>query len=411
MKRVTVLGAAGGIGSMAARTLYASEEFDEVVLADLDDQAAAEQARAWPAARASATPLHLDVSDAAELHRALTGSDIVVNCTGPFYRFGPPVLDAAIEAGTPYVDVCDDLDPTRLMLARGAAAAAQGVCAVVGMGNSPGLANILVKYCADQLLDSVTSVDIMHIHGGEPSEGPAVLKHRIHAMQSDVPIWQDGDFVSVRMLEPSGRAYVSEVDFRDVGTYPVYPYPHPETITLPVHLPGVQRVTNRGVVFPLPYFDLTRDLVLAGTCVTDPIQVGGVPVVPIDFAVAHLMAQRPRLLAESGVGGPAGCLRIDVTGLKDGAEHGFVFSLSSSGAGAAEGTGIPAALGAVLLARGEITTPGVHAPEGVVDPVQILALAGELLPRLQVAGTGGRLPIHVEHTRPDGTLEELDLAP
>ena len=277
MKRVTVLGAAGGIGSMAARTLYASEEFDEVVLADLDDQAAAEQARAWPAARASATPLHLDVSDAAELHRALTGSDIVVNCTGPFYRFGPPVLDAAIEAGTPYVDVCDDLDPTRLMLARGAAAAAQGVCAVVGMGNSPGLANILVKYCADQLLDSVTSVDIMHIHGGEPSEGPAVLKHRIHAMQSDVPIWQDGDFVSVRMLEPSGRAYVSEVDFRDVGTYPVYPYPHPETITLPVHLPGVQRVTNRGVVFPLPYFDLTRDLVLAGTCVTDPIQVGGVP--------------------------------------------------------------------------------------------------------------------------------------
>jgi saccharopine dehydrogenase (NAD+, L-lysine-forming) len=266
-----------------------------------------------------------------------------------------------------------------------------------------------VRYCAEQLLDSVSSVDIMHIHGGEPSEGPAVLKHRIHAMKADVPVWQDGGFVSVRMLEPSGQAYVRRVDFRDVGTYPVYPYPHPETITLPLHLPGVQRVTNRGVVFPLSYFDLTRDMVLAGTCSTDPIDVNGAAVIPIDFTVAHLIAQRPRLMSESGVEGPAGCLRIDVAGHKDGAEHRYVFSLSSSGAGAAEGTGIPAALGALLVARGEIKVPGVHAPEAVVDPMQMLRLAGELLPRLQVAGTGGRLPIHIEHSAPDGTAEELDL--
>lgn len=410
MKRVTVLGAAGAIGTAAARTLYASDEFDTVVLADLNPEPVATAARDWPSARASVRPLRIDVSDAMELDRALTASDVVVNCTGPFYRFGLHVLDAAIEAGTPYVDVCDDLDPTRLMLARTEVAERKGVCAIVGMGNSPGLANVLAKYCAEMLLDSVTSVDIMHIHGGEPSEGPAVLKHRIHAMQSDVPVWQDGRFVSVRMLDATGEAYVRDVAFRDVGTYPVYPYPHPETITLPQHLPGVQRVTNRGVVFPLSYFALTRDLVRAGICGTDPIQVNGAPVIPIDFAVAHLISQRPRLLAEAGVRGPAGCLRIDVAGRKDSADHSYVFSLSSSRAGAAEGTGIPAALGALLVARGDVATPGVHPPEAVVDPTQMLGLAEQLLPRLQVAGTGGRLPIHIEHAQPDGTVEELRLA-
>ena len=107
--------------------------------------------------------------------------------------------------------------------------------------------------------------------------------------------------------------------------------------------------------------------------------------------------------------GPQGCLRIDVTGIRTEPAR-YVFSLSSS-AGAAKGTGIPAALGAVLLTRGEITAPGVHAPGGGGRSGADLGLAGELLPRLQVAGTGGRLPIHVSPPGPDGTLEELDLAP
>jgi saccharopine dehydrogenase (NAD+, L-lysine-forming) len=278
------------------------------------------------------------------------------------------------------------------------------------MGNSPGLANVLVRYCADLLLDSVTTVDIMHIHGGEPAEGPGVLEHRILAMISDVPVWQDGALRSVRMLEDSGRAFVEDVDFRDVGTYPVFPYPHPETITLPRHLPGVQRVTNRGVVFPLSYFELTQQLIRAGTCTLEPVSVKGTDVVPIDFAVAHLIAQRPRLLAEAGISGPAGCLRIDVSGTKDGQSHTYVFQLSSGGAGAAEGTGIPAALGALLMARGDIGEPGVHPPEAAVDPTRMLALAAELMPRLNVAGTGGRLPISITHHGPDGSVDELDLA-
>mgnify|MGYP000854611887 CR=1 FL=1 len=407
--RAVVLGAGGGIGATAARTLAIAGGFDELVLADLDPEAAADAANDWPEVTCTLHTAGVDVSDPIALAELLTGADIVVNCVGPFYRFGPPTLAAAIAAGVPYVDVCDDLAPTLQMLELHDEAVAAGIPALIGMGNSPGLANVLVKYCADNLLDTVTEVDILHIHGGEPTEGAAVLKHRIHAMTSDVPVWQDGAERTVRMLEPSGAEFITDVDFRQVGTYPVYPYPHPETVTLPRNLPDLRRATNRGVVFPLSYFELTADLVRAGVCGTDPLLVYGEPVVPIDFAVAHLIDQRPRLLAEADITEPGGCLRIDVAGTKDGADHRFVFSLSSQGSGAAEGTGIPAALGAIMMSRGDLATPGVYPPEGLVDPLAMLTLATQLLPQLDVAGTGGSLPIHIAHIDPEGRVSEVDL--
>ena len=42
---------------------------------------------------------------------------VVMNTVGPFFRFGVPILTAAIDAGTDYIDVCDDWEPTLEMLA------------------------------------------------------------------------------------------------------------------------------------------------------------------------------------------------------------------------------------------------------------------------------------------------------
>ncbi len=334
------------------------------------------------------------------------GAAVVVNCVGPFYRFGPPTLTAVIDAGVSYVDVCDDLDATRAMLALDDAARTAGVTALVGMGNSPGLANLFVKLSDEWFLDEVHGVDIMHIHGGEPDEGPAVLKHRIHAMTDDVPLFVDGELVEVRMLEESGAPFIHDEDFSGVGTYPVFPYPHPETITLPTVFPALRRATNLGVVYPLSYFEMTQDLVRAGMASEEPVLAAGVSVAPIDVMVALLRRERPRLLAEAGVTGPGGCLKVVVSGEKDGGEHTYVFSLSSAGAGAGEGTGIPAAIGAVLALRGELDGgPGVHPPEAVVPVGPMLDLAGQIVTRLGVSGEG--VPLRIEHVGPDGRVEEI----
>lgn len=404
MAKVVVLGGCGGIGTVAVEALAALDAFSEIVVADRRLEPAA--ALAARLGRPGVSAREVDAADPASLAAALAGARVVLNCVGPFYRFGPPILRAAIEAGVDYVDVCDDLAPTRTMLELDGDAKARGVTALVGMGNSPGLANVFVKLCRDLLLETVETVDIMHIHGGEPSEGPAVLAHRIHAMTADVPLFLDGHFVNVRQLEPSGQAHVRETEFRSVGTYPVYPYPHPETITLPKYVPGLRRATNLGVIFPLSYFRLTQDMVRVGVCGEDPLEVNGQAVVPIDFSIAHILRERPRLLREAGITGPAGCLKVVCAGTKSGRPHTFVFQLSSAGAGAGEGTGIPAAVGAALVGKGRIAERGVLPPEACVSPLEVLELA---MKAAKALGKGGGDSVLLESIDHEGTVTAVPL--
>lgn len=399
-----ILGGAGGIGQVAAQATAVFDTYSRVILADLRASAAQAVVDAIGDERFSARAV--DVLNREALDVALADCDVVLNCVGPFYRFGPPVLEAAIAAGVDYVDVCDDLAPTRHMLELDGAARKAGVRCLLGMGNSPGLANVFVRLVADGFLDSVDSVDIMHIHGGEAEEGPAVIKHRIHAMTNDVPLFIDGEFVSVRQLDASGAEHTVETDFHGVGRFPVYPYPHPETITLPVHIPGLRRATNLGVIFPLSYFHLTQDMVRAGTCTTEPLEVEGQQVVPLEFAVAHIQSRRAALLEEAGVEGPGGCLKVVVGGIRRGEPRQYVLQLFSDKAGAGEGTGIPAAAGAVLMGRGQITQTGVFPPEAGVQPLPLLMTAFEAVKAL---GKGGRDSIRIEQIDADGTVSPVAL--
>jgi len=403
VSKITVLGGCGGIGSVAARTLSTSGYFDEISIGENRYQAACDFAAELGG---DVSAVQVDAEDPASLKQAMAGSDVVLNCIGPFYRFGPPVLMAAIEAGTNYVDVCDDLDATERMLELDSEARSAGISALIGMGNSPGMANVLARWCVDEMLDAVDEVNIYHAHGGEPAEGGAVIKHRIHAMTSDIPLFVDGKFIHVRMLEPSGQEFVKETEFKNIGSYPVYPYPHPETITMPKYFKGIKRVTNMGIVFPLPYFQLTMDTVKLGLASEEPIIVQGSEVIPIEFEVAYIISRRPGFLAEAGVTEPSGCLKVEVKGTKGGEPHQFVFSMYSAGAGAGEGTGIPAAMGAILMKEGKVEGKGVFPPEGGVKPTDMLELAAKVI---KGTGMGETVPIYIEHIDKDGKAESVDL--
>jgi len=81
-----------------------------------------------------------------------------------------------------------------------------GIKAVIGMGSSPGLANLLAKYAALHLFDETEAIDIYHSHGGKATEGAAVVKNRIHSMEMEIPVFLDGEFRNVRLFEESGIA-------------------------------------------------------------------------------------------------------------------------------------------------------------------------------------------------------------
>ena len=120
MTRIVVLGGCGGIGTVASRALSAAGA--DVVVADLDGGRAEQLADVL-----GAESMVLDASSPESLRPAMDGADVVLNCVGPFYRFGPPILAAAIDAQIDYVDVCDDLAPTRVMLAMDQSARDAGI--------------------------------------------------------------------------------------------------------------------------------------------------------------------------------------------------------------------------------------------------------------------------------------------
>jgi len=403
MSRVTVLGGGGAVGSIATKTLASSGVFSDIVVADINMAAARKVVK--EARRAKLTAVQLDAESPESIKKAIAGSAVVLNCVGPFYKYGPVILKAVIGAGINYVDVCDDFDATEALLAMDEKAKKAGVSALIGMGSSPGVANVLVRFCADSLLDEVEAVDIYHAHGGEKVEGAAVVKHRIHSMKMDIPVFLDGMFTTVKLFEESGRALEEEAEFENVGTYRVYAYPHPETITLPHYLKGVKRVTNLGLVLPPAYAELIKGMVRLGITDEKPLEVQGRKVIPLEFAVAFILAQRGRLMKEAGITEPMGCLKIVVKGYKDGGKNTYIFSMSSRGQGMGEGTGIPAAIGAMIMATGKIKKKGVLPPEACVNPMDLLELA-----KTKVKAAGGRgFPITIEHIDKGGKSQTLNL--
>ena len=329
-------------------------------------------------------------------------ANVVLNCVGPFYKYGPLILGYVIDAGVNYVDICDDMDATIKMLKMDEKAREKNVSALIGMGSSPGLANLFVKFAADTFLDEVESVDIYHAHGGEATEGPAVVKHRIHSMLMDIPVFLDGEYKTVRLFDESGRALEEEVDFPGIGRYRVYAYPHPETITLPKYIDkGLKRVTNLGLVLPPEYAELIKNIVKLGLVDEEPIDVGSVKVSPLDFSVSYILSRRRGLVKKAGLKEPVGSLKIVVKGYVGGKKYSYIFALSSKGQGMGEGTGIPAAIGAALMGMDKISMKGVFPPEAGVDPFDVITLASKILSK-----SGKELPLIIERIDEEGNVKK-----
>ncbi len=376
MAKVIVLGGCGAVGRVVVQTLAAADIFSQITIGDIDIRQS--PGLSAQSGGAKVTAVEMDACDPESIAAAIAGHDLVVNCVGPFYRTVMPIARAVLAAGINYLDICDDVDVTMELLAMSEQAKAAGIIMVIGMGNSPGATNLLAKFAADNLLDETAAVDIFHAHGGEPFEGKGVIGHRFHCMSIDIPMYIDDQMIYVKFFEPEGVALQCNFDFPLLGRgIRVYPYPHPEQVTLPLYL-DVSRVTNRGTILPAAYYELTAELCRLGLADKAPVEVDGRPVAPCDFAAAYLIRERERLLHESGFGQQKGCTSTVVQGKKNGRQQELRFHMASASQALGEGTGIPAAMGAILLQQGRITKPGVHPPEGCMDPRDFL----ELIPRV-----------------------------
>ncbi|MFF3484687.1 saccharopine dehydrogenase family protein [Streptomyces sp. NPDC002701] len=125
--------------------------------------------RGLAAARPGLDVRPASVDDPAALDRALAGAAAVVNCAGPFATTAAPVIEAALRAGIPYVDVAAEIEANADTLAHFAdRARAAGTVVVPAMAFYGGLGDLLVTAA----MGDRTAADEAHIAYGLSSWHP-----------------------------------------------------------------------------------------------------------------------------------------------------------------------------------------------------------------------------------------------
>ncbi|MGA8425440.1 MAG: saccharopine dehydrogenase C-terminal domain-containing protein [Thermoplasmata archaeon] len=359
----------GAIGSVIARHLAAHPGIGEVCLADVDirwaDRVTSE------IGHAKLTPIALDASNAAAVEAAARGATVVINSSVP--RFNPIIQRAALTVGAHYLDLASDssdpFGPDPMWRAA-------GKTAIVGLGEDPGLSNLMVRYAADSM-DRVDSIRVRDGDTGTSTEYPFIclfspetfVEETLHTSR----IWEEGRYSEV---PPFGRKEIYDFP-APVGPQPVYSVDHEEVDTLPVKIgKGVQYVDFKLALDDNAVRTLTflRDLKLL-----ERGPAGG----PNPRQAVFATIPKPSDLTGKIDGSAA--LVVEVRGHEKGQtkQHMLYTVLDHRDAsaryhatGTAYLTGSPAAVGAILLATGEIRTPGLFSPESL-DPRPFLSLLKE----------------------------------
>lgn len=339
------------MGRQVCKELAAGTEVSEIAVADLDFGRAGEVA-AGLGERALA--LKADVSDPAALAPVLKGFDAVVGCVGPFYRFEVPMARAAIAAGVRYVSLCDDFDAAMAVLDLDSEARRAGVTVLTGLGNCPGITNLCAARAARRM-ERLEEVRIAFTGDAQDAEGLANVEHALHMFTGEVAAHIDGRPARVRA--GAGREVVEFPP--PVGRVPVYYTGHAEPVTLPRFIPGLRTVTLKGGITP-PWLSRLGKLLVFLRMTSTPKKRRKL--------AARLYKLRP-YLGRGGLG--VSSLRVDCAGVCGGLPSRASYTCVSP---MAKMTAAPAAIGALLLAKGEISKPGVFAPEGCVDPDRFFPL-------------------------------------
>jgi len=356
--KAVVLGGAGVIGSHVVTCLSKTDVFTSVVIGDLNEQRAREIGKK----QERIDFISVDATDRTSLTRALQDADVVVNCVGPCYKFAPLILETAIEQGVDYVDVCDDYDTTQTLLDDyHQAARERDVTCIVGLGASPGLTNVIASYAATQLT-SVNKVTVYVTRGIAEKAGAAIPYHMLHCWLGPVPVYRHGAFQTARGLV-DGEEYVTFPE--PFGQAPVYYFGHPETVTIPRYLKDVDNVCCKGTFFPAQFRQALLQAEGLGLLSPTPIDVKGKEVAPLDFTAAYVSSLGKSMVSRGDSIPSGGAVMVTVAGEKNGQPKIYRFAGTSH---MREGTATPAALGATMVATGDIVSPGVHAPEGCVPP-------------------------------------------
>lgn len=236
-----------------------------------------------------------------------------------------------------------------------------GLTALLGSGFDPGVTSVFTAYALKHYFDEIHTIDILDCNGGDHGYPFATnFNPEINLREVSAPgsYWEDGKWVEVPAM-----SIKREYSFPEVGKKDMYLLHHEEIESLAKNIPGVRRI-RFFMTFGQSYLTHMKCLENVGMLSTTPMSFQGQQIVPIQFLKVLLpdpASLGPRTVGKTNIG----CI---FTGVKDGKEKTiYLYNVCDHQACYREvgsqaisyTTGVPAMIGAMLVADGRWRKPGV----------------------------------------------------
>lgn len=373
----------GAQGSTIAARLQEESGVEEIVCADYDLRAAVELEKTLSKARA----VQVNAMNRDEIVAAAEGCDLVVNGLPP--DFNMRVMDACVAVGASYQDMASGnkeqslVDAVQAQLDRDQEFIDAGLTALMNCGSAPGIANLIAREVVDKF-DSVAIIDILIFEGVWTTAfipfwwSPETA---FDDMVSQPVVYKDGKHV---LVPPFNNP--EWVDFPGLGKRLMYDHHHEEPVTMGLladkYLKGVKNINFR---YGGPGCDVAKSFYEMGLLSSDPVEVKGQKVVPIDL-IRVLTPPAPKYREEveqvlvKGIESDEGIFLVRIDGQIDGREVRIDSYLNCPGlqesfdrAGISHEsylTAQSAYLFTKLLVSGKLDQKGVFPPEALDAPTR-----------------------------------------
>ena len=181
----------------------------------------------------------VDLRNHKKLVQLLRNHSIVINSTS--HHFNLPVMRAALEAHTHYLDLGGLFHFTRRQLKLHEAFRSRQLIGILGMGCAPGISNLLAKWAA-QKMDRVEQI---HIKVGGRTWGtpPPTLPYAIGTIREELTL-KPSVYEKGRWLFKAPRSGVEWFEFPSpVGRQKIFCTIHSEVASLPLSFHGLKNAT------------------------------------------------------------------------------------------------------------------------------------------------------------------------
>ncbi|MEK7298679.1 MAG: saccharopine dehydrogenase family protein, partial [Candidatus Margulisiibacteriota bacterium] len=373
MKRLLIIGAGAAGSVVAKKCARVRSVFSHIHVASRT------LAKCEALRKECDSPIEISQVDADHVDELVTlfkqvKPDLVVNMALPYQDL--PIMHACLQTGVNYLDTANyepkdeakfcykwqwDLHDDFKK---------KGLFAVLGCGFDPGVTNVFSAYALKTQFDQIDDIDIIDCNDG--SHGKAFATNfnpeiNIREVTQDGKYYENGQWIEIPALSIS-----KEIDYPEVGPRKSFLIYHEELESLARHIPGVKKL-RFWMTFSDNYITHLRVLQNVGMTRIDPIDYEGKQIVPLQFLKAVL--PNPASLAENYTGKTSiGCR---ITGKKNGQQKSILIynvchhedaNKDVKAQAVSYTTGVPAAIGAILMATGEWSGKGVFNVEQL-DPM------------------------------------------